>query len=237
MNKFALCVMATILASLTACTGSQTRVSSDDQKFSSLSPMEQYQAESLRRRQVIQSQIRTLVQNESDIIHDRGQAFENRAEQAVEGYSQSNTDSDIPLPLQDESLPLDMVDTDSGKLFYRASLKYHGKQYAPAADDFLLAFQFAQDKHLKCRSLYWLSECHYRNKEWDRAIKLFTYYEDEYGYDELMPNVLLKKSFSLIKAKRTLEAQQMFSRILKEFPDSPEAKIASEQLKTTLTAS
>lgn len=234
LHKIVICFFSLLI--LGACTGTQTNQTAINDDDLIIDPnetsMEYHQKQSQLRRQALMGQVRSLVQDEAPRIRGRGNAFENRA-QAVQASEYEAYE--LPLPLKDQALNDQLMQTEAGQFFMRASARFNANNHQLAAEEFILSYQYAKDNMLKSRSLYWLAECYYSSQNWERAVQAFNFFENEYINDPLLPNVMLKKAFALENLKRVVEAQQTFSDIVAKYPETEEAKIAADQLKVPKT--
>ncbi len=79
---------------------------------------------------------------------------------------------------------------------------------------------------------YWLGEIYYSSGNWERAILEFDRVIKEYPGGDKVPAAILKEGFSFERLGSKKEARLLLERLMEKYPESPEAKMAAERLKT-----
>jgi tol-pal system protein YbgF len=78
---------------------------------------------------------------------------------------------------------------------------------------------------------FWVAECYYKKKEFDKAIleydKMITNYPDS----DKVPSALLKEGFSFLGLNYMVEAVNVLKKLVKKYPDTNQAEIARRKLK------
>ncbi|HIP53120.1 MAG TPA: tol-pal system protein YbgF [Chromatiales bacterium] len=77
---------------------------------------------------------------------------------------------------------------------------------------------------------YWLAEAHYVNQDFKAALEAFSKVVDEYGASPKVPGAMLKIGYVHQELGQKGKAQEIFKRLLKEYPDSSEARLAKKRL-------
>ena len=78
---------------------------------------------------------------------------------------------------------------------------------------------------------YWLGECHYALKEYDRAILEFDAVRN-YPNGDKMPAALLKQGFAYAELNDRVDARKVLQELVERYPQSEEAGKAKAKLKT-----
>jgi TolA-binding protein len=197
--------------------------------------IQQTQEEERKRREEILAQIRGLVKDNSSLIKGRETIFESSAALPP---SRSNDIESVPLDTAIER-PADAVmivptarrASDAEELFNNAYANYNHGEYSTAAEGFLLAYGLAEPTDLKGRCLYWLGECHYRNREFDMAITCFTQLEIEFPSHPILSSAIFKKGYAYLEKRETQKGKQTLQHLLNTFPESEEASLARDRLR------
>jgi tol-pal system protein YbgF len=79
---------------------------------------------------------------------------------------------------------------------------------------------------------YWLGECYYGLKEYDRAILEFDEVRRKYPKGDKVPAALLKQGFAFAELGERVEARLILQELVDRFPQSEEAGRAKQRLKT-----
>ncbi len=77
---------------------------------------------------------------------------------------------------------------------------------------------------------YWLGECYYGKKEYERAIEAFDRVKAAYPTSEKVPAALLKKGFAYLALKDRGRASSVLRQVVDAYPKSPEAGKALDKL-------
>ena len=77
---------------------------------------------------------------------------------------------------------------------------------------------------------YWLGECFYSKREFERAIEAFDRVKLTYPSSEKVPAALLKKGFAYLAMKDPHRASSVWRQVVDGYPKSPEAGKAQEKL-------
>lgn len=77
---------------------------------------------------------------------------------------------------------------------------------------------------------YYLGECYYAQNEWAKAAAQFALVEKNYPRNGSVPAARLKTALALEQAGKASESKKILQKLVKEFPDSPEAATAAEKL-------
>lgn len=96
-------------------------------------------------------------------------------------------------------------------------------------------FQSFVDKYphaeLASQSQFYMGECFYSTSMWEKAFEEYRKVEQHYSKSNLVPSARLKSALCCEMLGKNDEAADVFSSILKDFPQSPESLTAKEKIK------
>lgn len=87
-----------------------------------------------------------------------------------------------------------------------------------------------QTSDLASNAQYWLGECYYGKKEYERAIEAYDRVKQQYPTSEKVPAALLKKGFAYLALKDHGLASSTLRQVVDAYPKSPEADKALDKL-------
>lgn len=123
-----------------------------------------------------------------------------------------------------------MPEVDAEKMYNNAFEDMRTGNYDLAIMQFEEFLTLFKNTELADDAQYWLGECYYGKKEFDKAIPEFEKVEKNYPKsDQLVPS-LFKLARSYQEIGNTTKARALFNRIVKDYPDSFEAGPAKERL-------
>ncbi|MGI6455445.1 MAG: tetratricopeptide repeat protein [bacterium] len=226
-----LCVLS-FYTSACVTSGSQLLSLNDDmeQLNRQVEELEKDQYQSLYRRREILNELRELVQTESPIISGRTKMAEQKI---VPSSIQPQPNEQItssplnPVTQTDSIVP---ASGEATQLFRTSYAKYNQGNYEQAAEGFLLAYQYAREPEVKVACLFGLGECHYRMKEWRKAVQCFTQLESEYPNHTILPTALLKKGYSYLQLQEREKGIAALQTLVTRYPGTEEAELAQERL-------
>jgi tol-pal system protein YbgF len=80
---------------------------------------------------------------------------------------------------------------------------------------------------------YWIAECYFAMREYERAIKEFQSFKEQFPKSEKMPKVLLKQAYAFVALGMDSDAKVFFDDLIKKYPGSKEAAEAKARLENT----
>ena len=93
--------------------------------------------------------------------------------------------------------------------------------------DFLSRYASSE---LAANAQYWLGECYYAKRDYERAIDAFDRVKLTYPTSEKVPAALLKKGFAHLALKDAQRASAVWRQVVDHYPKSREAERAQEKL-------
>jgi tol-pal system protein YbgF len=124
------------------------------------------------------------------------------------------------------------AETDAVRRDYEVALRLMDKKDYKAA---ITRFKDFIKKYSKSRlannAQYWIGECHYALREFDRAIVEFDAVRRKYPQGEKVPAALLKQGFAFAELGEKVNARLVLQELVEKYPQSQEAARAKTRLK------
>ncbi len=220
---------------LTSCTTTKSSITEINQDFGSISNRmivyQENQSQARERQQKALMQIRDMIEQANPGIKTREMVFNSPSDISEEKNTASVAVEPKYVTENIESSGIDANQQESVTLFKKACEKYNNKQFELAAEDFIFAYSYAHDVKLKAISLYWAGECHYQNREWQKAIQCFSRFENAYPDHSMAPKAILQKGCAYINSGKITEGKEALFILLENHPLSQEAPMARERLR------
>lgn len=162
--------------------------------------------------------VQTMEPQEGEVV-DSGTA-EGQAEGTPEPKQTQEEQEMPPVPAGDPT-----------EIYQNAYADYSKGNYDLAIVGFEGFLNDFPDAMLAPNAQYWLGECYYSRKEFDKAAKEFDKVIKNYQGAIKVPSAYLKKGFSLEALGNNEAAKAQYRKIVDAYPLAPEAAIAKEKLK------
>ncbi len=102
-------------------------------------------------------------------------------------------------------------------------------------EDSRLAFKKFLERYpeskLAGNAQFWIGECYYKEKKYQKAINAYQTVLDKYPNGNKIKDSMLKQGMAFARIGDTTAARILFSRLIKNFPDSNQAMIAKKQME------
>lgn len=135
---------------------------------------------------------------------------------AISGVSERETRPDRPEnTLYDETLAL-----------------YREGRYEEALLGFKNFVQRFPQSDLADNAQFWIGECYMSMNQYEQAIHAFHEVEIRYPKGNKVPNAMLKQAMAFLKVKDAIAAKIVLKKLIKNYPDSAEGRIAAAKLET-----
>jgi tol-pal system protein YbgF len=122
-------------------------------------------------------------------------------------------------------------ETDEG-LYARAKQHFDRGEYEDARELFRsLLKQYPKSKRGD-NAQFWLGEIYYREKWYEKAILEYQKVIETYPKGNKTPSALLKQGFAFLNLDDKANARLILQELIRKFPDTNEANIAKNKLKT-----
>lgn len=135
------------------------------------------------------------------------------------------------LPAAGAAPPAGAAIVDESTLYQKALVQVHGGEYVSAAATFK---QFVQDfpkSGLAPNAQFWVGECYFAIKDYQRAIKEYQVVAERFARHEKANGALLKQATAFELLGMGEEAKLFLQKLVAKAPSSPEASKAAERLK------
>ncbi len=180
--------------------------------------------------QTLQGSLDRLASKMDDLasgISSVGSSVSNKVSALGENLAKDSARKDAEL-----KAALETPASSPTELFHTAEVRLARKDYALAAKGFEDYLSRHPSGALADIATYNLADAYYGQKRWEAAGRQFALVLERYPKSSMIPSARLLYALCLINLKRDLpEARQYLESISADFPRSPEAKAASEQLR------
>jgi len=120
---------------------------------------------------------------------------------------------------------------EEGKLYQSSLDKANRGEYLNAAADFQNFIKKYPKSQFVPSAQYWIGECFYSMKDYKRAIKEYQVFIETFPKNEKVASALLKQGNSFYELGLTDESKPFFEKIMKDYPNSPEASQAGSKIQ------
>jgi len=124
------------------------------------------------------------------------------------------------------------VEETHEELYARAKQLFDKGEYENARE----VFRSFLKQHPKSKrgdnAQFWLGEIYYREKWYEKAILEYQKVIENYPKGNKTPSALLKQGFSFLNLDDKANARLILKELIRKFPDSNEANVAKNKLKT-----
>ncbi len=117
------------------------------------------------------------------------------------------------------------------RLYEEALNNFKQKNYYIAVHLFSLFIEKFPGDKLVPNAYFWRGECYFKLKQYPKAILSYQVVLDKYKFSNKYPAALLKEGISFYKINKKRAGHLLLKELIKNFPDSKEAKIAKEFLR------
>lgn len=154
------------------------------------------------------------------------------------------TDSGIPAPEAPAPSGIDPasqgVDSGAGapedvqakRVYDQSYLDYSRGNYSLAILGFSEFLRRSPHSDLSDNAQYWIAECYYAQADYRQASAEYRKVVDNYPRTDRVAGALLKTGFCALQLDRTAEARSYLSEVTERFPESEEARVARDKLRT-----
>ncbi len=193
----------------------------------------------------------------NDIVSDlhriaRKVGVKNLASRPVTGYQEKpasgkpfSTMPQVPAPQATQSLPISATPQSASsapttgkpavstpELEYKHAFQlFSSGKYEEARKAFEAFMNKYPDSKLAGNAQFWIGECYYKQKKYQEAIDAYQTVLDKYSNGNKVKDSMLKQGMAFARIGDTTAARILFSRLIKNFPDSNQAMIARKKLE------
>jgi tol-pal system protein YbgF len=120
---------------------------------------------------------------------------------------------------------------DPNRLYEAGYLDVTRGNYAAAIEEFGLYLRYFPNTELSDNARYWIGESYYAQKDYVGAAREFQGLIDAYPKGDKIPAALLKLGYSQQGQGEEKRARATFEKVIKEFPQSEEARLARQRIE------
>ncbi len=131
------------------------------------------------------------------------------------------------LPSKGEASSLETMET----LYKNAMQTYERKEFAAAREKFRAFLAVYPKGELSDNAYFWIGESYYSEKDYEKAIIAYDDVINKYPKGTKVPSALLKQALCWLELGDKIFARSLLTRVVKDHPNSEQAKIAREKLK------
>jgi tol-pal system protein YbgF len=117
-------------------------------------------------------------------------------------------------------------------LYARAKQLFDKGEYEDARELFRSLLKQYPKSEKADNAQFWLGEIYYREKWYEKAILEYQKVIEDYPKGNKTSSALLKQGFAFLNLDDKANAQLILKELIRKFPDSNEAKVAKNKLKT-----
>ncbi len=121
--------------------------------------------------------------------------------------------------------------------YKKAFQLFSSGKYEEARNAFERFLEKYPNSKLAGNAQFWIGECYYKQKKFQEAINAYQVVLDEYPNSNKIKDSMLKQGMAFARTGDTTAARILFSRLIKNFPDSNQAMIAKKKLEKLSRAS
>lgn len=145
----------------------------------------------------------------------------------------------LEMPLEDlmkiEDIPGNETEETENKprdayLYETARSLFNNKQYSRAIDGFRMFLDEFSKSDLADNAHFWIGECFMALKQYDQAILAYQEVITKYPKGNKVPNAMRRQAIAWLEIGDKTSSEILLKRVIKEYPDSSEAKLAQKKL-------
>lgn len=121
--------------------------------------------------------------------------------------------------------------SQEGELYQDGLDKVSKAEYMDAVATFQTFLKKHPDSPFVPSAQYWIGECYYSLRDWQKAIKQLQDFVTKYPKDEKASAAVLKQGLSFLKLNMPEEAKVFFNHLISKYPEAVEVKEAKEKLE------
>ena len=124
----------------------------------------------------------------------------------------------------------DKPKTDKESLYASAYEVFKEAKYDKARMDFQAFLKQYPDTELSDNAQFWIGECYYFENKFEKAILEYEKVVKSYPEGDKVPYALLKQGLSFLKLGDKSSARLILQQVIKDFPNTNQARIARSKL-------
>lgn len=122
------------------------------------------------------------------------------------------------------------IKTDKESLYAAAYELFKQTRYEKAREGFENFLKLYPDSELSDNAQFWIGECHYFEKNYEKAIVEYDKVAKNFPEGNKAPYALLKQGLSFMKIGDNASAKLLLQQVVKDYPNTSQARIARAKL-------
>lgn len=187
----------------------------------------------------------TIEQLKGDFLKLQGdiEANQHRIEAATSTMNRHQMDMEARLRMMEEHFDIYSIQLNKAlikvsptignetEVYEKALTQVKNQEYLSAIASFQEFVKKFSKSSLAENAHFWIAECHYALKDYQRAIQEYQVVVDKYPKSGKLPAVLLRQAHAFLALNMPNEAKLFFQKIITTFPQQIEAVEAKQQLE------
>ena len=116
-------------------------------------------------------------------------------------------------------------------LYKNAKQTYERKDFAAAREKFKAFLAVYPEGELSDNAQFWIGESFYSEKDYEKAIIAYDDVVKKFPKGDKIPSAMLKQALCWLELGDKTFAQSLLKRVIREHPNTQQAKIANEKLR------
>jgi tol-pal system protein YbgF len=116
-------------------------------------------------------------------------------------------------------------------LYQNAKQTYERKEFAAAREKFKAFLAVYPKGELSDNAQFWIGESFYSEKDYEKAIIAYDDVVKKFPKGDKIPSAMLKQALCWLELGDKTFAQSLLKRVIREHPNTQQAKIANEKLR------
>ncbi len=176
------------------------------------------------------TQLRTDFYTKAEELSEKIEMLNTRLSESESQLTQINEKLSRGKKTIPDSEDVSSVSPEARMIYESAYLNYVKGNYNDAINGFRSYLKVAPESPLSDNALYWIGECYYSLGKRQDAVDTFNELLNKYAQSNKRSTALYKIAIIYEEAKDTKTAKTYYERVIKEFPNAPEASLAKERL-------
>ncbi len=175
--------------------------------------------------------LRSDLYTKSEELAEKIEMLNTRLSESESQLTQINEKLSRGKKIAPDSEEVSSISPEARMIYESAYINYVKGSYNEAISGFKSYLKVASDSPLSDNALYWIGECYYSMGKRQDAVDTFNELLTKYPQSNKRSTALYKIGIIYEEAKDLKTARTYYERVIKEFPNAPEAALAKERLK------
>jgi tol-pal system protein YbgF len=176
------------------------------------------------------AQLRIDLYTKSEEMAEKLEMLNTRLSESESRLTQINEKLGKGRKADDDSTEVSSLSPEARMIYESAYLNYVKGNYKESIEGFRSYMKIAPGSSLLDNALYWIGECYYAMGKRQDAVNTLNELANGYPESNKKPAALYKIGIIYEEANELKIARMYFNRVIKEYPNSPEAALAGNRL-------